>query len=103
MWSSLVGFSIARTDAEPDSCRRADGVRAATINSDNIAKWTEVEAKIKQMKSTFCSFLQSAWLTSDLGQRYWVGFRLHVSLVVVDEGSLHFRLGARLSAALSPA
>ena len=24
------------------------GVRAATINSDNIAKWAEVEAKIKQ-------------------------------------------------------
>ena len=25
MWSSFVGFSIARTDAEPASCRRADG------------------------------------------------------------------------------
>ena len=25
MWSSFVGFSIARTNAEPDSCRRADG------------------------------------------------------------------------------
>ena len=51
------------------------GVRAATINSDNIAKWTEVEAKIKQNEIEFCSFLQSAWLTSDSGQRYWVGFR----------------------------
>ena len=28
------------------------GVRAATINSDNIAKWTEVEARIKPVSYT---------------------------------------------------
>ena len=60
------------------------GVRVASINSENIAKWTEVEAKIKQNEIDI--LLISPTLANERFRAEILGgLSLHVSLVVVDE------------------
>lgn len=43
---SFAGLTPAGTNAKSDHSRRADGVRAATINSDNHDEWSTVERKL---------------------------------------------------------
>ena len=61
------------------------GVRAATINSDNIAKWTEVEAKIKQNEIDILLISPERLANERFRTEILGGLSLHVSLVVVDE------------------
>ena len=61
------------------------GVRAATINSDNIAKWTEVEAKIKQNEIDILLISPERLANERFRAEILGGLSLHVSLVVVDE------------------
>ena len=61
------------------------GVRAATINSDNIAKWTEVEAKIKQDEIDILLISPERLANERFRTEILDGLSLHVSLVVVDE------------------
>ena len=61
------------------------GVRAATINSDNIAKWTEVEAKIKQNEIDILLISPERLANERFRSEILGGLSLHVSLVVVDE------------------
>ena len=61
------------------------GVRAATINSDNIAKWTEVEAKIKQNEIDILLISPERLANERFRTEILDGLSLHVSLVVVDE------------------
>ena len=61
------------------------GVRAATINSDNIAKWTEVEAKIKQNEIDILLISPERLANERFRAEILSGLSLHVSLVVVDE------------------
>ena len=61
------------------------GVRAATINSDNIAKWTEVEAKIKQNEIDILLISPERLANEQFRAEILGGLSLHVSLVVVDE------------------
>ena len=61
------------------------GVRAATINSDNIAKWTEVEAKIKQNEIDILLISPERLANERFRVEILGGLSLHVSLVVVDE------------------
>ena len=61
------------------------GVRAATINSDNIAKWTEVEVKIKQNEIDILLISPERLANERFRAEILGGLSLHVSLVVVDE------------------
>ena len=61
------------------------GVRAATIISDNIAKWTEVEAKIKQNEIDILLISPERLANEQFRAEILGGLSLHVSLVVVDE------------------
>ena len=61
------------------------GVRAATINSDNIAKWAEVEAKIKQNEIDILLISPERLANERFRAEILGGLSLHVSLVVVDE------------------
>ena len=61
------------------------GVRAATINSDNIAKWPEVEAKIKQNEIDILLISPERLANERFRTEILGGLSLHVSLVVVDE------------------
>ncbi len=61
------------------------GVRAATINSDNIAKWPEVEAKIKQNEIDILLISPERLANERFRAEILGGLSLHVSLVVVDE------------------
>ena len=61
------------------------GVRAATINSENIAKWTEVEAKIKQNEIDILLISPERLANERFRAEILGGLSLHVSLVVVDE------------------
>ena len=61
------------------------GVRAATINSDNIAKWTEVEAKIKQNEIDILLISPERLANERFRAEILGGLSLYVSLVVVDE------------------
>ena len=61
------------------------GVRAATINSDNIAKWTEVEAKIKQNEIDILLISPERLANERFRAEILSGRSLHVALVVVDE------------------
>ena len=61
------------------------GVRAATINSDNIAKWTEVEAKIKQNEIDILLISPERLANERFRAEILGELSLHVSLVVVDE------------------
>ena len=61
------------------------GVRAATINSDNIAKWPEVEAKIKQNEIDILLISPERLAKERFRAEILGGLSLHVSLVVVDE------------------
>ena len=61
------------------------GVRAATINSDNIVKWTEVEAKIKQNEIDILLISPERLANERFRAEILGGLSLHVSLVVVDE------------------
>ncbi|MEC7164389.1 MAG: helicase-related protein, partial [SAR324 cluster bacterium] len=61
------------------------GVREATTNSDNIAKWTEVEAKIKQNEIDILLISPERLANERVRAEIQGGLSLHVSLVVVDE------------------
>ena len=61
------------------------GVRAATINSDNIAKWTEVEARIKQNEIDILLISPERLANERFRTEILGGLSLNVSLVVVDE------------------
>ena len=61
------------------------GVRAATINSDNIAKWTEVEAKIKKNEIDILLISPERLANERFQTEILSGLSLHVSMVVVDE------------------
>ena len=61
------------------------GVRAVTINSDNIAKWTEVEVKIKQNEIDILLISPERLANERFRAEILGGLSLHVSLVVVDE------------------
>ncbi|MDG2196979.1 MAG: RecQ family ATP-dependent DNA helicase [SAR324 cluster bacterium] len=61
------------------------GVRAATINSDNIEKWTEVEVKIKQNEIDILLISPERLANERFRAEILGGLSLHVSLVVVDE------------------
>jgi len=61
------------------------GVRAATINSDNIEKWTEVEVQIKQNEIDILLISPERLANERFRAEILGGLSLHVSLVVVDE------------------
>ena len=61
------------------------GVRAATINSDNISKWTEVEARIKQNEIDILLISPERLANERFRTEILGGLSLNVSLVVVDE------------------
>ena len=61
------------------------GVRAATINSDNISKWTEVEARIKQNEIDILLISPERLANESFRTEILGGLSLNVSLVVVDE------------------
>ncbi len=61
------------------------GVRAATINSDNISKWTEVEARIKQNEIDILLISPERLANERFQTEILGGLSLNVSLVVVDE------------------
>jgi len=60
-------------------------VRAATINSDNIEKWTEVEVQIKQNEIDILLISPERLANERFRAEILGGLSLHVSLVVVDE------------------
>ena len=61
------------------------GVRAATINSDNISKWTEVEARIKQNEIDILLISPERLANERFRTEILGGLSINVSLVVVDE------------------
>ncbi|MBT7205681.1 MAG: RecQ family ATP-dependent DNA helicase [Deltaproteobacteria bacterium] len=61
------------------------GVRATTINSDNIEKWTEVEVQIKQNEIDILLISPERLANERFRAEILGGLSLHVSLVVVDE------------------
>ena len=61
------------------------GVRAATINSDNIAKWAEVEARIKQNEIDILLISPERLANERFRTEILGGLSINVSLVVVDE------------------
>ena len=61
------------------------GVRAVTINSDNISKWTEVEARIKQNAIDILLISPERLANERFRTEILGGLSINVSLVVVDE------------------
>ena len=61
------------------------GVRAATINSDNISKWTEVEARIKQNEIDILLISPERLANERFRTEILGGLSINGSLVVVDE------------------
>ena len=61
------------------------GVRAATINSDNIAKWAEIETKIQQDEIDILLISPERLANEHFRIKILGGLATHVSLVVVDE------------------
>lgn len=78
------------------------GVRATTINSDNMDDWTAVEGKLAKGEVDILLISPERLANERFRKQVLAGIAAQISMLVIRRGALHFRLGPRLPPALSP-
>lgn len=85
-WSRAAHPTAACPDEKPDRGRRTHGcVCAATINSDNQADWTEVEARLGRNEVDILPILPERLANERFRTEVLAGIAGQISLLVIDE------------------